>query len=161
MWKMTKHQWQGKTEAGYVYGDYFDIDITKSDEGDISFRGIEGKKETWLYYFLDRQDGRHYYRIDDIVKLDKPNTYNIHISEVDEEGNVIGNINKQAPKPITRVINSNYELWDVLGGFNSLEYNSDSRTLVDSENSIRKVANVANRVKTIEIHYANGKIETK
>lgn len=171
MWKMTKHAWMVRNssyDSGYAYGDSFDLDITKSDTGNINYGGRN--PEEFLYYKTNTKTGLKYYRIDGIEKLKrdktvekdpnyKPNTYTIKITRVDKDGNVQYKSGGPEQFEITRTINSNYALWDVLGGYNSLEFRDG--TLYDSENSIKKVAEVAGQVKLIGLNYTDSLGQTR
>lgn len=105
-----------------------------------------------------QKDGS-YYQIDRIVRLSDTkdprtgklltNMYDVYINQVDIRGN------KLAGEPtlkFTRKINSNYRLWEVLGGTGSVELDEYTGRFKESENSIKKVSQVACRVGQRLIH---------
>lgn len=119
-----------------------DADITKSYMGrDIAYSDCKYEK-----------NGR-FYEIWDIKKVDtittssgktvkaKPNTYAVKVTELRQDGTHTENMDT-----LYYTIDSNYTLWQALGGYNSVELNYETNRLEYSENSIRKVAEVANLV---------------
>ena len=105
-----------------------------------------------------QKDGS-YYQIDRIVRLSDTkdsktgelltNRYDVYVNQVDIRGN------KLAGEPtlkFTRKINSNYRLWEVLGGTGSVELDEYTGKFKESENSIKKVSQVACRVGQRLVH---------
>lgn len=157
MWKMTNPKWASRFENKYIYGDNFSLDITKSDEGNIHYGGDGKNKESYLYYWIESKDGkREYYRINNINKTNTVNTYDIYVQRVNSKGlNWIEDGHSVIHK-ITKKIDSNHTFWEALGGYQSLEYDTNQKRLVNSENSIKKVAEVASKIKTIAINTSKG-----
>lgn len=111
-----------------------------------------------LYDDCFYKSGGRYYRIKDIEKVnyykDKKNNkietkdnnfYRVLVEEVKENGQ-LDRENVQPEKELFYSINSNYALWQALGGYNSVSYNRETGKLEFSEKSIEKVAEVANKV---------------
>lgn len=138
MKKMTKGVWRDANGKPVI------VDITKDFDG----KTIEYKD---LFY----KENGIYYRIDGIEPVQKvidfaggdpkivneANTYKIKRSIVDEHGLVQDSADLDGVD-----INNNHKLWQVLGGVNSMEMSGN--TLIPSENSISKVADVINKVGT-------------
>lgn len=133
-WKASKDTWLG------MDGRAVDADITKDYMGNtIDYNDC--------YY----EHNGHYYRISKIEKIasdenDKStwNQYHIEAIPVNINGEKL-----EGAEPIDlgiKKINSNYALWEVLGGIDSLEINEYTKRLQASEYSIQKVADVACKV---------------
>lgn len=131
MKKMTNHQWLDINGNPTVV----DIDWTVNKE---------------KQYFTSN---KKYYQIIGFTSLGN-NMYQRNIQEVDIEGNPIGEIIQEQPVPIS----TNYQLWEQLGGMNSLKLD---RVLKPSESSIKSVVNIINSIsqgnwqplKNSDIHY--------
>lgn len=126
MWKMTHHRWLNEM------GQPIDADITKD------FLGNEINYEDCYY----EKNGK-YYKLNNIKKVGY-NTYDIYYQEVTRQGYENNKTNK-----IQVAITSNYDLWNVLGGYRSCSLDSEGN-LQYSEYSMRKVAEVANKVGIIK-----------
>lgn len=149
---MSDHRW--KDHKG---DDIVDLDITRGNY--LSFDNL---------YFIDNDLGK--WRIKSIEKVEGvPNTYLRTKHRVDYVGNELN----PADSDITRYgeilengdiveelyIDSNYSLWNALGGKNSMELyvsgaNSDVRSLEYNEKSIELATQIANDV---EISIGNGR----
>lgn len=129
-----------------------DTDITKA---------FDGSKIDYSDCFY-RKDGK-YYKINSIVKTNKVNNkdvtngYRITVQEVDQTG-VEKNV---ATEEFEFVINSNYKLWQALGGYNSMSLSENEGLLEFSEKSIQKVADVACKVGIPKNRKSNEKILTQ
>lgn len=94
-----------------------------------------------------------YYKIDRLERIPDPvdennnvipeNRYNVYVKAVDVRGNELPG---EETKKFVRTINSNYRLWEVLGGTGSVELDETTGKFIDSEHSIEKVAQVACKV---------------
>lgn len=122
MYNMTNKQWKNTDGSqhimreGGILKDFEDKDI---DYGDFYYR--KGAK------FYKRR----------IQSYDGDNTYSILEQEVDENGEVKGK------EDLTQVqVNSNYDLWQMFGGMNSVDFLDG--TLQGSEKSIEMTAHAAN-----------------
>lgn len=130
MLKMTKGTWITEDEQEWT------TNILKDYNGrDISYTGFN-KQHTNLYF---KRDG-HYYIISDIQSLGN-NRYNRVINEVTGDGIVIDDTT-QIEENI--LVNSNYALWNLFGGMNSMELQSNK--LVPSEISIENVVIAMNNL---------------
>jgi len=88
-----------------------------------------------------------YYKIDRLERIPDPvdennnvipeNRYNVYVKAVDVRGNELPG---EETKKFVRTINSNYRLWEVLGGTGSVELDETTGKFIDSEHSIEKVA---------------------
>lgn len=122
MYNMTSKQWKNADGSqhimrdGGILKDFEDNDI---DYGDFYYR--KGAK------FYKRR----------IQSYDGNNTYSILEQEVDENGEVKGNENT-----IQVQVNSNYDVWQMFGGMNSVDFLDG--TLQGSEKSIEMTAHAAN-----------------
>lgn len=122
MYNMTSKQWKNADGSqhimrdGGILKDFEDNDI---DYGDFYYR--KGAK------FYKRR----------IQSYDGNNTYSILEQEVDENGEVKGKEN-----PIQVQVNSNYDVWQMFGGMNSVDFLDG--TLQGSEKSIEMTAHAAN-----------------
>ena len=131
MKKMTNHQWLDVNGNPTVV----DIDWTVNKE---------------KQYFASN---KKYYQIIGFTSLGN-NMYQRSIQEVDIEGNPISEVIQEQPVPIS----TNYQLWEQLGGMNSLKLD---RVLKPSESSIKSVVNIINSIsqgnwqplKNSDIHY--------
>lgn len=122
MYNMTSKNWKNADGSqhimrkGGILKDFEDKDI---DYGDFYYR--KGAK------FYKRR----------IQSYDGNNTYSILEQEVDENGEVKGNENT-----IQVQVNSNYDVWQMFGGMNSVDFLDG--TLQGSEKSIEMTAHAAN-----------------
>ena len=122
MYNMTSKQWKNADGSqhimrdGGILKDFEDKDI---DYGDFYYR--KGAK------FYKRR----------IQSYDGNNTYSILEQEVDENGEAIDD-----EYPIQVKVNSNYDVWQMFGGMNSVDFLDG--TLQGSEKSIEMTAHAAN-----------------
>lgn len=122
MYNMTNKRWKNADGTQYIMReggilkDFEDKDI---DYGDFYYR--KGAK------FYKRR----------IQSYDGNNTYSILEQEVDENGEVKGK-----EDPIQVQVNSNYDVWQMFGGMNSVDFLDG--TLQGSEKSIEMTAHAAN-----------------
>lgn len=122
MYNMTSKKWKNADGSqhimrdGGILKDFEDNDI---DYGDFYYR--KGAK------FYKRR----------IQSYDGDNTYSILEQEVDENGEVKG-----GEDPIQVQVNSNYDVWQMFGGMNSVDFLDG--TLQGSEKSIEMTAHAAN-----------------
>lgn len=139
IYKMMNHVWMQED-----FNSEIDIDITKDYlDHDIVLPGD-------VYY---KQNGKYYKLVN--IEHEGSNTYTIRRKQVDQFGNVISKdivdpttnqtTNVEETEKIEGVkINSNYQLYKVLGGWNSLELKNNR--LVGSENSIKLLVEYMNNV---------------
>lgn len=122
MYNMTSKQWKNSDGSQHIMRDG---GILKDFEGnDIDYGDF--------YY---RKGAKFYKRR--IQSYDGNNTYSILEQEVDENGETKGNEN------IIQVqVNSNYDVWQMFGGMNSVDFLDG--TLQGSEKSIEMTAHAAN-----------------
>lgn len=87
--------------------------------------------------------GSKYY-LREILKYNNDNTYTIKDSEVDIYGDIIKTLNETTfSYNGNSIVNSNYDIWQMFGGFNSMELGENGK-LIPSENSIKFTAHAAN-----------------
>lgn len=82
------------------------------------------------------QDGKYYMR--EIVSYAGNNSYNTILTEVDECGDVVS----ESKEELIKNVNSNYAIWQMFGGHNSMEL--VNKELKPSEKSIQLTARAAN-----------------
>lgn len=122
MYNMTSKQWKNADGSQHIMRDG---GILKDFEGnDIDYGDF--------YY---RKGAKFYKRR--IQSYDGNNTYSILEQEVDENGEAKGNENT-----IQIQVNSNYDVWQMFGGMNSVDFLDG--TLQGSEKSIEMTAHAAN-----------------
>lgn len=122
MYNMTSKNWKNADGSQHIMRDG---GILKDFEGnDIDYGDF--------YY---RKGAKFYKRR--IQSYDGNNTYSILEQEVDENGEVKGNENT-----IQVQVNSNYDVWQMFGGMNSVDFLDE--TLQGSEKSIEMTARAAN-----------------
>lgn len=122
MYNMTSKQWKNTDGSQHIMRDggvLKDFEGNDIDYGDFYYR--KGAK------FYKRR----------IQSYDGNNTYSILEQEVDENGEVKGNENT-----IQVQTNSNYDVWQMFGGMNSVDFLDG--TLQGSEKSIEMTAHAAN-----------------
>lgn len=96
----------------------------------------------------------NYYAISNFSKVGE-NTYNIDLEQVDKSGEYTG-----VDRTMENVtINSNYDLWEALGGEDSMSISNATNQLVFGESSIDKVVEVMNNVAFIKEGYDPGQVE--
>lgn len=129
MKKMTDHVWTDNVGIPFV------TDITKD------FRGNPIRYDDM--YYKDT-DGKFY-----MIKVESAeggnNFYAVTKSEVDPNGNII----RELPVEMTGPVNTNYALWNMFGGMNSMELKDDgfgNKTLQPSEVSITNVVKAMNSI---------------
>lgn len=91
----------------------FDYDITKS-WSNLNLTRPQDLIHKNLFY----SNGFQYFRIENVLPTPTPGLYNLVVKEVDKTGKVVD------PDPIqqpTYYVNTLYDLWDMLGGINSME----------------------------------------
>jgi len=117
MWNMSKRIWRDENGQPYIADitkDYLNRDIHYVNDNDVN---------SYTYY----KEGDVIYRIEGIKSLGN-NTYEISRSIVD----IHGDYDKDA-EPITKKIQSNYDLWEAFGGYNCLELKQGDNILTTSE----------------------------
>lgn len=122
MYNMTNKQWKNADGSQHIMrkgGILKDFENNDIDYGDFYYR--KGAK------FYKRR----------IQSYDGDNTYSILEQEVDENGEVKG---KENPTQVQ--VNSNYDVWQMFGGMNSVDFLDG--TLQGSEKSIEMTAHAAN-----------------
>lgn len=122
MYNMTNKQWKNADGSQHIMrkgGILKDFENNDIDYGDFYYR--KGAK------FYKRR----------IQSYDGDNTYSILEQEVDENGEVKG---KEDPTQVQ--VNSNYDVWQMFGGMNSVDFLDG--TLQGSEKSIEMTAHAAN-----------------
>ena len=122
MYNMTSKKWKNADGSQYIMRDggiLKDFEDNDIDYGDFYYR--KGAK------FYKRR----------IQSYDGNNTYSILEQEVDENGEAKGNENT-----IQVQVNSNYDVWQMFGGMNSVDFLDG--TLQGSEKSIEMTAHAAN-----------------
>lgn len=122
MYNMTGKKWKNADGSQYIMRDggiLKDFEDNDIDYGDFYYR--KGAK------FYKRR----------IQSYDGNNTYSILEQEVDENGEAKGNENT-----IQLQVNSNYDVWQMFGGMNSVDFLDG--TLQGSEKSIEMTAHAAN-----------------
>lgn len=133
MRKMTDIAWTDQNggefvcDINYSYRKYFD-----SKDGEIKHSRINYGD---LYY--ENRGG-------DIIKINRfeylgDNNYRIYRQKVNRIGQPI-----EAETTVERKVNSNYSLWRMFGGYNSVEF--DGEKFVQSENSIKAVVKAMNEI---------------
>lgn len=131
---MTNKIWRDYTGTEYI------ADITKNFKGqDVNY----GE-----FYF---KQGNKYYKAT-IQKAQEPNSYIRNTVEVTEDGQAIGNVDKQ----FFTDINTNYKLWEMFGGMHSQEFNGG--VLKPSETSIQNVVKAMINVGELKPNYKEGDI---
>lgn len=136
MRKMTNYAWKDHLGNPYI------ADITKD------FRGNLIPYDT-MYY--KGSDGK-FYMINSIAS-NGDNTYSIVKSQVEPDGTII----KEIPLEITEPINTNYALWNMFGGMNSMSLKNGQ--LVPSEVSITNVVKAINGIGVVL--NPNGEVNTQ
>ena len=161
MWKMTNIEWYGpKGETA----DDLNIDLTlglgTGCRGlQYTYDPVTDKEYRGPMYYETQPDGRRVLKeITEFTHIGT-NRYRIVTKEVNQknikeyETNFAGQeISEQ--KDIT--IKDNYTFWKVLGGYNSVEYNTKTKRIEYSENSINTVADWQAKIR---FRSNNGKLE--
>ena len=126
MRKMTNHTWLNEDGSKFISNDFTNI-----------LKGFDGKNIIYNNCFFN-QNGK-FYKITDVRHLGN-NEYSRTIQEVNTQGQNEG-------EAITNnfIIDSNYALWNFLGGQKSMSLNGNGR-LQWSESSITKVVEVMNKM---------------
>lgn len=114
-------------DINYSYRKYFD-----SRDGKIKYSKINYGD---LYY---RNRGGQIIRLNRFEYLGD-NNYRIWKQKVNEKGEAIGK-----EYPVEREVNTNYALWKMFGGYNSVEFNGEK--FIQSENSIKAVVKAMNEI---------------
>lgn len=133
MRKMTNIVWTDQNDRkficdiNYSYRKYFD-----SRDGEIKHSKINYGD---LYY---RNRGGQIIRLNRFEYLGD-NNYRIWKQKVNEKGEAI-----DKEYPVEREVNTNYALWKMFGGYNSVEFNGEK--FIQSENSIKAVVKAMNEI---------------
>lgn len=114
-------------DINYSYRKYFDSRDGKIKHSKINYGD--------LYY---RNRGGQIIRLNRFEYLGD-NNYRIWKQKVDEKGEAIGK-----EYPVEREVNTNYALWKMFGGYNSVEFNGEK--FIQSENSIKAVVKAMNEI---------------
>lgn len=141
---MTDRKWRNQDGTDFI------TDITHDyNDNLISFKN-SSDKDGQLYFRKIINSNVHYYRINAIKNVG-PNMYQRYLQEVDEQGRITGEefIEKDGEgNYISYLVNTNYSLWNLFGGAYAMEIQPGSRKLEFTENTIKLVANIANKVGT-------------
>lgn len=141
---MTDRKWRNQDGTDFI------TDITHDyNDNLISFKNFSDK-DGQLYFRKIINSNVHYYRINAIKNVG-PNMYQRYLQEVDEQGRITGEefIEKDGEgNYISYLVNTNYSLWNLFGGAYAMEIQPGSRKLEFTENTIKLVANIANKVGT-------------
>lgn len=133
MRKMTNIVWTDQNDRkficdiNYSYRKYFDSRDGKIKHSKINYGD--------LYY---RNRGGQIIRLNRFEYLGN-NNYRIWKQKVSEKGKAIGK-----EYPVEREVNTNYALWKMFGGYNSVEFNGEK--FIQSENSIKAVVKAMNEI---------------
>lgn len=153
MRNMTDRKWRNQDGTDFI------TDITHDyNDNLISFKN-SSDKDGQLYFRKIINSNVHYYRINAIKNVG-PNMYQRYLQEVDEQGRITGEefIEKDGKgNDISYFVNTNYSLWNLFGGAYAMEMQPGSRKLEFTENTIKLVANIANKVGT----KSNSKVRTQ
>lgn len=118
-----------------------DGSIHKVKEGGI-LKDFEGNSVDYgpIYF---KKGSKYYLR--EIIKYDNDNeTYIVNDTEVDIYGDIIGDSDKHTfSYEGDTTVNSNYKVWQMFGGFNSMELGENGK-LIPSEQSLKLTAHAAN-----------------
>jgi hypothetical protein len=139
MYNMTGRKWRledGSVFEGNIFETYNRNRIYIKSDDEV----IEDGYDLGDIYYKDKL-GR-VIKITDIEYV-APNQYKFHRFQVNDENNIIGN--EIDPDEVI-TIDSNWRLWEAFGGERSVEYDERTREFVQSENSIKLVVNMMNRV---------------
>lgn len=109
----------------------------------ISFTNPTDIQGNLYFKSVDNEGNVHYYKINSIEYLGK-NQFDRHLQEVDEQGRIISD-NEIVENVL---VNSNYKLWNLFGGAYAMEMQAGNRTLQFTENSIKLVADISNKIGT-------------
>ena len=153
-YKSTKDIWLKRNEHA------ISADITKYYTWNDTLNDYETHDIDYSDCYYQRNG--NYYKIDRIERIPDPvdkdnkvipeNRYNVYVKSVDIRGNELPG---EEVQKFTRTINSNYRLWEVLGGTGSVELDRNTGRFVDSEHSIEKVAQVACKIGQRLVKYGN------
>ena len=120
--------------------DLITIDLTKDFNGNtislINDNSIDGN------FFIQKEDGSFWKFVQ--LQRNADGTYNRLVQQVDP--NNLTNVGEVIPDLSNQVIDSNYKLWQLLGGYNCFEQKSGMNRLTHSEYSIKAVADMGNRI---------------
>jgi hypothetical protein len=137
MKSMTNRKWIA-TEN--IEGRYEEGNLISADDANI-FNMISPRDLPIIYF--KGEDGNLYARVIESYAGDY--SYNVTEYKVSKENGLI--IEGEFPQPrLYTGINSNYALWEMLGGFNSYDFESKTGKLVPSEKSIELTVEIMNRV---------------
>ena len=128
-WRYQNGQYYTATDENNILKDYNGKSIQFNDNTD----GVDN-----CVYIKD-SDGNFSKLIG--IEYIKGNDYKVIVQPVDEGLN-----NIRGAKKIDYTIDSNYALWQALGGYNCYELKPGDTKLTTSEYSIKKVASIANNV---------------
>lgn len=149
MYNMTHYIWRNED------GSAADIDITQNWKNQ-SIQYYNSGDKNGNKYFRDQQTGK-YYRIDKIEKVGV-NQYKRTLTECDQNG-----VAQSAPilEQEAQTVNSNYTLWQLFGGENSVEIMEGNTTFTPSEYSIQAVVNAMNSVGTVKAGYTIDQVRSQ
>lgn len=126
------------------------VDITTSYTGKpIVFSNPES--DQGYMYFQDSETGEYY--MFNITKSEKPNTYIRTIQKVDENGIPT----QDKPTSEEWVVDTNYKLWQMLGGEYSMSFTRGK--FYQSEHSIKQVVDIMNNVTIAGVIVPNAKTQ--
>lgn len=128
--KMTNGIWRNEDGSEFIGNILQTYNNTPTQIGDLYYKTPEnGKYWHILSYNYNEDNG----------------TYNKIIQEVNEFGDYIGQPQLQEDV----VINNNFDLWQFLGGWNSVSFKESGKQLVYSNSSVEAVVRIMNQVGTI------------
>ena len=140
MYNMTKRIWRNPDDSEFI-GNVFE-----TYDGNVIYTGEDAKEDGYnlgpIYY---RDNTGRVVLIQSIEKAKGDNQYLVKRNYVTDE-NAIDDRYSGELKPEIVTIKSNWDLWNLFGAEKSVEYDEYSRKFVQSENSIKLVVNMMNRV---------------
>ena len=155
MRNMTDRVWKNQNGTDFIIKNgYYDYDETGQNRAFYEQKGnlldyngypISFTNPNDINGELYFKDNGKYFKIASIEYLGN-NTFQRYIQEVDGTGLVQGEVIADPQGP--QVVNTNYKLWNLFGGAYSMELTEGSSKLEFTENSIKIVANIINRIGT-------------
>lgn len=137
MRNMTDRVWRNED------GSLAEVDILRDFKGNlIEFINPNCTRQGQLFY-RDSTDGKYYAFW--IKNGQTPNSYIRTIQEVDENGMAVGEMIDQPEV----VVNTNFKLWNLLGGAYSMAIKPGSNKLTYDESSINMVVKIMNNTRSL------------
>lgn len=155
MRNMTDRVWKNQNGTDFIIKNgYYDYDETRQNRAFYEQKGslldynghpISFTNPNDINGELYFKDNGEYFKIASIEYLGN-NTFQRYIQKVDGTGLVQGEVIADPQGP--QVVNTNYKLWNLFGGAYSMELTEGSSKLEFTENSVKIVANIINRIGT-------------